>query len=83
MSTYDDGEGDIPGDPTLEDIDFDKVQQLQKRFDEVDLIVNPTIQAEAAKALVKEMNVVLHKCIECGAEYVSDEVQTCNHRTEE
>ena len=77
--TYDDGEGHVPGDPTLDDVDFDKLAELQRRFDEIELIQNPMEQAEAAKALVKEMNQTLHKCITCGAEYVSDEVQECNH----
>jgi hypothetical protein len=83
MSTYDDGEGDTPGDPTLDELNFEKLQELQYFFDDIDRIVNPTVQADAAKLLVKQMNMELHKCIECGAEYIADEAQPCNHRTEE
>jgi hypothetical protein len=45
-------ENDIP----LEAIDWDAVEELQRRMDEVNVIPDKTERKNAAKALVRELN---------------------------
>lgn len=54
-STYDDGEGECPGDPTLDDVNPDDLQELQDRIDEIEAMENPVEKKEAVEAFVKEL----------------------------
>lgn len=56
MSTYDDGEGPIPGDPNLGDLDPKKLKKLQKLIDFIQNIKNPIEKSKAVKAFVKDLN---------------------------
>ena len=44
------------GDLGLEEVDWDKVEELQRRMDEVEVIPNPKERKLAAKALIRELN---------------------------
>ena len=44
------------GDLDLEEVDWDKVEELQRRMDEVEVIPNPKERKLAAKALIRELN---------------------------
>lgn len=56
MKTYDDGEADCPGDPTLSDVNPDELNRLGRLTQAITAEENPIVQATMAANFVKGLN---------------------------